>query len=159
MFDPNESGTGHQPMGFDQYATLYGMYRVFKIKYRFVVNLANSTITGARMAIGFQNNATAWSGLSMDAIAEKPRVFVKALAVDQPTTIKGKFYLPRAMGYTSEEYRTSPETSALVNANPVEQSNITIAYSQPSATSQTAFTDLYITYYVEFFDAKALPQS
>lgn len=29
LFDPNQSGTGHQPLYFDQYAALYSRYRVF----------------------------------------------------------------------------------------------------------------------------------
>lgn len=157
MFDPNETGVGHQPMGFDQYATLFHQYRVFKVAYRFVC-MPLGAQSGSRMAIGFQNNGTAWP-TSMDAIAEKPRTFVKTLAYDGPTTIKGKFYLPRAMGMTPEQYRTDPETAAAISTNPLEFANIVLAYECPATTNQTLYTDLYLTYYVEFFDPKALAQS
>ncbi|WP_218254000.1 hypothetical protein, partial [Candidatus Magnetobacterium casense] len=34
LFDPNRSGIGHQPYGFDQLATLYNRYRVISCGYR-----------------------------------------------------------------------------------------------------------------------------
>lgn len=35
-FDPNFTGAGSQPLGFDQYAALYGRYRVLSVKFEIV---------------------------------------------------------------------------------------------------------------------------
>jgi len=32
MYDPNFSGTGHQPQGYDQMASVYGRYTVYKVR-------------------------------------------------------------------------------------------------------------------------------
>lgn len=35
VFDPNLTGTGHQPRGFDQYAALYSVYRVWAVSFHY----------------------------------------------------------------------------------------------------------------------------
>lgn len=37
MFDPDTSGTGHQPLGFDQWAAIYKYYMVYAIKWSFYI--------------------------------------------------------------------------------------------------------------------------
>ena len=39
LYDPDVSGVGHQPLGFDQWMTLYNRYRVYAS--RIVVNVVN----------------------------------------------------------------------------------------------------------------------
>lgn len=50
MFDPNHSGTGHQPMYFDQLAALYNHYTVTKSKIK--VSFGNLDLTGATVGVG-----------------------------------------------------------------------------------------------------------
>ena len=41
LFDPNRTGAGHQPLGFDQLSALYARYRVYAVQYE--VNWLPST--------------------------------------------------------------------------------------------------------------------
>lgn len=43
MFDPNITGIGHQPMGFDQFTPLYRRYTVINAQIRVVATTASST--------------------------------------------------------------------------------------------------------------------
>lgn len=45
LFDPNETGVGHQPMTFDQYAAVYGRYTVTKSVMKVTFN-ANTELAG-----------------------------------------------------------------------------------------------------------------
>jgi len=42
VFDPDLSGVGHQPMWFDQYASIYGRYRVLGSKIKATFSVANA---------------------------------------------------------------------------------------------------------------------
>lgn len=50
VYDPNQSGTGHQPMGFDQWALLYNQYVVTGSK--ITVKLLGDTSISAPVAMG-----------------------------------------------------------------------------------------------------------
>jgi len=43
LFDPNRTGTGHQPYGYDTIATLYNRYRVISTRYKIVLGSRNDT--------------------------------------------------------------------------------------------------------------------
>ena len=60
-YDPNRSGTRHQPYGRDTYATLYGRYRVYAVSY----NIVFATTSGHGYAmIGWDNDTNLRSPLS-----------------------------------------------------------------------------------------------
>lgn len=44
LFDPNFTGAGHQPRGFDQYMTLYEQYCVYGAKYRVGISSTDATV-------------------------------------------------------------------------------------------------------------------
>lgn len=52
-FDPNSSGAGHQPYRYDQYATLYGRYRVLgaTLKWRIWQNSSLSVIAQSNFKV------------------------------------------------------------------------------------------------------------
>lgn len=73
-FDPNRTGVGHQPYGFDTLATIYNRYRVYKVSYSVEV-----LSTG-----GFTFQVTALNGAftptTPDAGSEQPGTVVKKVS-------------------------------------------------------------------------------
>lgn len=59
IFDPDRTGTGHQPMHFDQFALPYEHYTIYssKIKMTYIKNIAAATIPGV-FGIYIDANAT-----------------------------------------------------------------------------------------------------
>jgi len=54
IFDPNRTGGGHQPLGRDQYATLYNRYRVWKTRVK--ITAAQDSATGPTVLIVHADN-------------------------------------------------------------------------------------------------------
>jgi len=68
LFDPNFTGTGHQPMGFDQLMTFYNHYEVIGAKMRYSIYPANE-VTGFNWGIKLDDGAT-FSNNAIDVVCE-----------------------------------------------------------------------------------------
>lgn len=73
MYDPNISGTGHQPMGFDQWMTVYRKYTVIgsKINVRYIPTTTTATVPGAFGVITSRDPTFPYT--STDALVESGR--------------------------------------------------------------------------------------
>ncbi|QBX89277.1 capsid protein [Apis mellifera virus-8] len=70
MFDPNFTGTGHQPLYFDQYANLYNHYTVIGSKITFTFAAADNVYPPFQVAALLDDDG-ATATLLADAIAEQ----------------------------------------------------------------------------------------
>lgn len=75
LYDPNITGVGHQPLGFDNYMAMYEHY----------------TVIGAKITVQFQNTETiymAWAGIAArsgsGAIANGPQAVENGMCVVTP---------------------------------------------------------------------------
>lgn len=68
LFDPNVTGTGHQPMGFDQLMTFYNHYEVIGAKIKFTV-VPGAEVTGFNFGVKLDDNATPTAS-GIDVICE-----------------------------------------------------------------------------------------
>jgi hypothetical protein len=77
LYDPDLTGTGHQPYGFDTLATLYFHYKVHAVtvSLRFSDPSADGIICGAN----FQNPGvtTTVTGVSPDVVMERPGMMIR----------------------------------------------------------------------------------
>lgn len=163
LFDPNRTGTGHQPYGFDQLcgapgASLYNRYRVFRCDY--VLTVANDDYN-IHYAVLPSNEVPPINNVS--EARETPRC---QYAVQNPggtlKRITGSVSLPALMGRTKEQYMASPDYSAQYNANPFEMALLN-CYSQglndDAGVPMSHTFNILLTYHVEFFDPHVLDQS
>lgn len=153
LFDPNQTGVGHQPYGFDQLSLLYNRYRVYKTSW--VVSARPSGSAGM-MAVVPCNNTTSLAGDST-WLQEIPRGKTRQLSLDSPTRITGSISLPVLMGATSIEYKGDDRVSALVSADPTEIMTLQVVLN--AVSSITVTFDVKIVYHVEFYDPIAQSQS
>jgi len=161
LFDPNRTGTGHQPLGHDQLDLLYNRYRVFAASYRveFYPNPPGSSFQAAHF-VSLRNDATTMSSLSLNAVRETPHTLVKIGRFDAPTIFTGRVSLPKLTGQTSAQYKAGTNYEAQMSASPTELMTLNIG-SVPltSLGGATTYFNVQIMYHVECFDPRTLAQS
>lgn len=164
IYDPNFSGVGHQPYGFDQIKVFYELYRVRSCK----VTLIWSTIGGtADVLVCYQlrqqTGGLTISGLSVDSCTEKPFVGTSMLSasgskrtVEQNVTVN----IPKVMGLTKAEYDDAQyQGNTTGSSNPIP-SYIEIGIASPSQVAAEAATcQIIMEYDCEFFGRIVLPGS
>ncbi len=160
-FDPNLTGVGHQPLGFDQWATFYTKYRVHGIKYEFT--FINTSTTMQADAIVLPKNASTVT-TSQNTLWERPYTKRKILGVEGSGEAIKKLYgylnPARVLGFSKLQYNTDDLTHALVGASPSTMAFLQF-YVAPvdSTTDVTVIVRCKLTYYVEFFVRTLLAES
>jgi len=154
MFDPNITGTGHQPMYFDQLANLYDHYCVIgsKIELRFIPN----SLSEEPIAYGcFINDDNSTTPTSINELIENSLAVVNytAFGNDTPGILVNKWSAKKYFGKTLLSNTDLQGTPA---ANPNEQSYYNIflqAVDLLSATSITVSVSIeYIAIWKELKD-------
>lgn len=158
IFDPNQSGTGHQPMGHDQIAPLYSRYRVFRCKWSLV--WTSELAAGSTVTVVPTNEATTLH-TNVDAARELPYAQFKSCHVGSPPIkMNGNVSLPRLNGKTNVQYKTDDKTGALIGASPSE---ILMLHVIPASADYTAnitgSLTIMLKFYCEFFDPVQLGSS
>lgn len=166
LFDPNRSGTGHQPLGFDQLATLYQRYRVLKASWKVQCTNVFGPIIPL-IAVVPTNNTTSLA-TTIDTACELPYSqnklmggqYTAAGSTAQPATIKGSCSLAKIYGCTESELKGSDRYQALVSADPSETAILHCVFNEIAGGVDGAVTfcvDIFYT--VEMFDRIQLAAS
>lgn len=120
-FDPNFTGGGLQPLGFDQYAQFYGRYRVLSVK--FEVDWGGRT-AGEPTIVGVYASPQSTLPASSIAWTVQPtptnRTNLIAGSTGGPTVVKQsqKVKIQNVMGVTSSEFKDDQDFSAILTASP-----------------------------------------
>lgn len=156
IFDPNRSGTGHQPYAHDTFASLYNRYRVISTKW--VITAYNGSYP-IRLAVQPANEETSPSSVS--ECCENPRTkFIIQYPGGNTNMIKGSISIPSLVGRTKSQYMADDRYQAQFGASPNELAilNVFAANLSDSGVDGTLVT-VTLTYTVEMFDVKHLVQS
>lgn len=157
-FDPNLTGTGHQPYGRDTLTTLYNRYRVFAVKYK--VTYTTAATQGCYGIISWDNEATTYTNSTL--MQENPKSRMMVVTPDKPAVFRGHLSLARIVGQTPAQYKADDRFQALSTTDPAE--NIIfhtghIGLDGTILSSSALFIRVQFTYYVEWFDQNKLGQS
>lgn len=158
LYDPETGALNQQNLYFNEYMLLYRKYRVFKVDYAITIwnTTVNSAVTGS---ISFDEQGNQM-GISDIQQLSKPYSKRFSLAPAGNTgsfkTIRGSIYLPRVLGLTPEQFRTSVGVDATwggKDANPsrVIQLSINARNVNPGAVANLQAEARY-TCHCEFFD-------
>jgi len=153
VFDPENTGVGHQPRGFDTLAALYGKYRVRKTRCR--LHARQRASHGIHVVTVPSNSATALA--IADYPSEMPRCTASFVSgSNQPTVTTDVTYdCADILGQTRAQYMADEDTSALVTANPAETLYLHIFAAQIDGVTVLDYEFiLHLTFEVEFFDRK-----
>lgn len=160
IFDPDRTGVGHQPYGYDQLALLYNRYRVWRCGWR--INF-HAEAQGFYIVVLPSNGAlaTAITNQASYALAcESPRSQVRVQGTGgNSCIITGSIALNDLNGTTQAEYKGDDRFQALFGASPTELILLNIGIY--NGTGVTVAIDYQLTLYfdVELHDPFMLAQS
>jgi hypothetical protein len=154
-YDPDITGIGHQPRGFDQLIALYDHYVVTKSRIKIEVLPSSS---GAKCVTGVQLQSSSTSQSDYIDYAEQARCdfgltpfFVTSGGVPEPKTHAMSFDAHEFMGIPDPI--TSGKLQGSVSANPSDQAFFHIfAQNIDGSTSSTVVALVSIEYDVTFIE-------
>lgn len=158
IFDPNRTGVGHQPYGYDTLATLYNRYRVIACGYR--IQPIASISTASIQCVAMPANETL-TMTSLSEMRENPRAkYISQTAGGSQATLSGKTYIPSLVGRNKFQYMADDRYQADVTSSPNELALLNVLSSADSTDTGNSWPfTIVLEYTVEFFDIKHLVQS
>lgn len=162
LFDPNSSGGGHQPLGFDQWATIYAKYTVVgsKIKATFAPTTAAVTVP-AYAGIILDDNATF-------SYTSGPQIYESKQGKQNTKIIGGNANARKVTctrSYSARKFHGKPpltngDIEANVTGNPNDNVYFGVWTGSINGTDPPAMTILIeIEYIAVFSEIKFLAQS
>lgn len=160
-YDPDFTGSGHQPMGFDQFSAFYSSYRVNAVRHNahMVNNVSGSA--SAMMAAIYPDYSGTGNAINTNQMYEQPNVshtFVSAAFGDSVKTISFYTTLANYFGLTKAEYEGDSDHQAAVGANPTAIALLN--FQTETASEGNSGSDMSImhelTLYVTFLEPKVL---
>lgn len=154
-YDPNNSGTGHQPYGFDQWALIYNHYKVMSSSIRLLTTSVASQ-TGAIYGIKVDDNATV--AVDVNSLMEqKSSRYNIVNNQSAPSSLSYTWNLRKSMDPTDDN------VSAVVTNSPVDQEFFIIyaATANPADTTSNQYITLQvqIDYIVQFSELRDFANS
>lgn len=162
LYDPDVSGGGHQPMGYDQMSNFYNNWRVTGCKYK--ITFHSTSADGMKCIIFPRRNAATYGVVTIEGIQEQPYAKnFKVIATDTPTqngVFKGYMPMYKLFGVTKERYRVDDTYDGKVNGSPDQLAVVDcLAQFKDNTSAQTVYVNIELIYYVTFFNPRHIPAS
>lgn len=155
VFDPNRTGTGHQPYGHDQFAALFNRYRVVSVGWR--ICALSSTVP---LQVGAVPSNEPQVITSMDILKEQPRAkYVCQNFGGKTEYLTGWISLPSLVGRNRSQYMADDRYQSQVGASPAEAAILNCVVANPQGLPIAATMNVILEYTVEWFDKVTLGQS
>jgi hypothetical protein len=152
-FDPEFSGAGHQPRGWDTLAGLYDRYRVKRC--RAVLHARQRAAHGIQVVLIPSNQSA--SLINTDYPSEIQRATPSMVTgSSQPTVNLDVTYVNHdILGQTAAQYNANEDTASLTTTNPTEAMFLHVfAFQLDGATVLDYEHVISLFYDVEFFDRR-----
>lgn len=154
VYDPNRTGVGHQPQGFDQLAALYNRYRVISCSW--VINCGSDV----PVRVGTLPTNDIPLLISMSDFVERPRAqFIIQHPGGNTQYLKGKCFIPSLVGRNKAEYMADDRYQAATTTSPSELALLQVAGYDLADSGNTIKCTITLEYLVEYFDMIPLNQS
>lgn len=162
LYDPDISGTGHQPYAFDQMAGMYGNYRVMKIKYTVLFTTPGATADVLCCVSYGINNTSDFAGMTPSKPLEWPNAQNGPLTSygQRQRMFEGTIDLPALFGVSRTTYEGGDAYTATTAANPSASARLYFGIASYSGVSSEAcHAQVIIDYDVIWFNRFCVGQS
>lgn len=155
MYDPDFTGTGHQPSGFDQNMAFYDHYTVTHARCRVrMANVTTSNVAPAYFDVCLTDNSATFSGMAVESFLESR--FAHGDTMKSVGTERNYFgYDPwREVHFDAKKFFTTKDIIGDANyqgntsANPTEQAFFHVVVASPGATDPANITLLCVIDYI-----------
>jgi hypothetical protein len=157
LFDPNFTGTGSQPEGFDQWALLYDSYTVYRSRIKVTIAATGATTSVNSFRAVLMPQTTSNLDTTIDDAAASPlavEIFNQG-STNPARILRRSLPVCTVVGVRPEEVLDNPNYSALVTASPTEGFFWQIyLQAMDLASTVVAFAYIEIDYYVDFSGRK-----
>lgn len=156
LYDPDSTGVGAQPLGFDQLAALYTRYRVHGC--RISVQSVNEGVSANVVVVAPADTSTTISGIAQ--AIEAPYACWRLLPANQRYPTKLSCYLSTKKKFGLKAIDNAEDLASLTTTNPSEQWFFTLITGDVGGI-QDNITRHVVTleYFCEFFDRRDLTRS
>lgn len=142
MYDPDITGTGHQPMFFDQLTAIYNHYTVLSSK--ITIQASPRTSNTLPVAVGvYLNDDSSVPYSELNSLCENSSTVWTFVAPGQPATRITKSF--RASEHFGPGVISDPNLQGTASANPTEQMCYTVFVVAPTGTASTERLDCIVT--------------
>lgn len=159
IYDPNLTGTGHQPFGYDTWATLYNHYVVVGARINF--KLFTNALNAPSMMGAFLSDDTTLPYTTPDGFIEAKKGTWKTCQLRagtmMPTAISK--YSARQFYNVKDVRDNIDRLGATIGADPSEQAIFNLWFATLDGSTATCYATITIDYIVQFSEPKDLNQS
>lgn len=165
IFDPDLTGVGHQPLGFDQWANFYGSYKVHGSSIQASLVNTSTTSTQFDQNVGFlvvypQTGTAAPSSTESIEQPYSKYKMINPFGGHAGKTIKSYMSTARIYGVPRLAVGIEDDFAGAVTTNPSNQWCWNVIGGTLNSSNNTTFSLLVrLTYYVEYWNRKQLSQS
>ncbi len=160
LYDPDYTGTGHQPLGFDQWAAFYRTYVVRR--FRWTVQLLNYSAFQSIVGTILDNNATLPTGLDEmceQAMSANTFLFAQNPPYIPPAKFSGEVDMKQWFNVKNDQDEV-PRYGALVTADPANVCYFGLYGRDISAAGTvTVYYNVLFEYDAVFSEPQDLPKS
>lgn len=156
LFDPDTTGTGHQPAQFDRLSGLYHHYHVKSS--RITLKFASTSTSDVTTACLFQNpDTTPLLSLTISTAMERPgATFVTGNLKNESKTLYSTWSAKKEFGGSP---MSDPELSGTASVDPVELTHYCFAYADTAGSTSYLITGVKIEYDVVWYELRTEPQN
>jgi hypothetical protein len=165
MYDPDSTGVGHQPYGFDQLMAIYNRFKVHRVEIAlqfYQPSSAGARTFGCYQILNPSNTAATLAGLLIEDFQERPRAdAVHILDGDEPTLVNFSINLPEVVGVRNmwdSQFGDNYTGTASGNPGNLIQLALTTA-NEGGVDSLACGYRIKICYHAMLYNPKLLAQS
>lgn len=164
LYDPDSTGAGHQPYGYDALAVAYNRYKVHGVLVDLLLyNCQTIDVIEAAYMVTNPSNSDSLTGADADAVGERQMGGVLVLQDTGSQRRRVKFYLPMhiAFGTTKIQFKADLDnTTAGTGGNPGSIPKFRLAVADPNGGSSGALRyKMKLTYYAQMYQRDVQAQS
>lgn len=162
LFDPDITGAGHQPYGYDQIAQLYKKYRVFQCDVLLFFYFPNSSTQSVCVQPRNSQDSLTLTGAFIDAASERNGVSWSPIDPNSHTTIhyEDSIKIWQLEGMSYKQWLADDAFCANIGSNPAALSKIACAVADAAGAASTAITvRAELVYHVRLYEPQTQTQS